>query len=77
MVGCHRLRPRKNLTSCPGLVDHYRRPPLLQAMSAGWLLVATRQQVEEQQALGGGLFHRQEVLEACSGGFPELPSTPR
>ena len=23
MVGCHRLRPRKNLTSCPGLVDHY------------------------------------------------------
>ena len=23
MVGCHRLRPRKNLTQCPGLVDHY------------------------------------------------------
>lgn len=23
MADCHRLRLKKNLTSCPGLVDHY------------------------------------------------------
>jgi hypothetical protein len=27
MVGWHQLGPRKNLTSCPGLVDHYNKYP--------------------------------------------------
>ena len=33
MVGCHRLRPRKNLTSSPGSVDHYT--PLFSARPQG------------------------------------------
>ena len=57
MAGSRPLRPRKNLTSCPGLVDHYRSyskeyfDKFRENFIAGWggfPLVGTPEQVTDK-----------------------------